>query len=125
MRLFLVLLMCVGVAAWLKPQPHARSGIRSLGMFNAYRPQEARTAVGSSSSVASAPALHSMRLDGRSSSMALRFKVYEDEDVEVDEEEIEFDDFSGGIAGNSAMLRKLGKGVMPIGLGLGFAATPR
>ena len=125
--LFLVLLMCVGVTAWLKPagpSTRFRSGATSVSMFDGRRQQATASAISSSSSATSGGHFNAVRMGVHSSNMALRFKVYEDEDIEQDEEEIVFDDFSSSDGGNSAVLRKIGKGVMPIASGLGFAVTP-
>ena len=52
----------------------------------------------------------------------LSFKVAEDEEVDEDDEIIEFDD-DDGHKGN-ALISKLSKGVVPLAASLGFALTP-
>lgn len=62
------------------------------------------------------------RRSSSTSSTSVYFKVTEaDEDVDVDDEVIEFD--NAGSNGKT-LLRKLSKGVVPLAASLGFAATP-
>lgn len=58
----------------------------------------------------------------RSRSMSLSFKVVEDEEVEEDDEVIEFDNEDGN-RGN-VLMSKLSRGVVPLAASLGFALTP-